>query len=70
MKTKDTRTLQELQVAAKAQNVSISERHGGYRVTSQHSIKDLSIEWRVVEAGAGYSLSLEGLREFFSLLRH
>jgi len=57
-------------VAAKEQNVSIGEKHGGYRVTSQHSIKDLSIEWREVEAGAGYSLSLESLRKFFSLLKH
>jgi hypothetical protein len=70
MKTKDTRTLKELQVAAREQNVSIGEKHGRYRVTSQHSIKALAIAWREVEAGAGYSLSLEGLREFFSLLKN
>ena len=60
------RTLEELQASAKKQNLTIEEKYGRYRVTSQHSIMDLSIQWREVQAGAGYSLSLEGLRAYFS----
>ena len=67
METKDTRTLKELQTSAKKQNLIIEEKYGRYRVISQHSIGDLSIEWREVHAGAGYSLSLEGLRAFLSI---
>lgn len=62
----DIRTLNELQNAAKEQNLTIEEKDGGYRVTRQHSIDDLSIEWREVVAGAGYTLTLKGLRSFMS----
>jgi hypothetical protein len=60
-------TLAELQIMAKEQGLAIEEKYGRYRVTRKHSIEDLSIEWRVVEAGAGYTLTLKGLNSFFSL---
>lgn len=68
MEVKNARTLKELQAAAKKQNLTIEEKYGRYRVFKQHSIKDLSVEWREVEAGAGYSLNLEDLRDFLSFL--
>jgi hypothetical protein len=67
MAIQSTHTLAELQAMAKEQGLVIEEKYGRYRVTSTHSIKDLSIEWRVVEAGAGYTLTLKGLDSFFSL---
>ncbi|HSL41901.1 MAG TPA: hypothetical protein VK897_00615 [Anaerolineales bacterium] len=60
-------TLAELQAMAKEQGLAVEEKYGRYRITGKHSIKDLSIEWRVVEAGAGYTLTLKGLNSFFSL---
>jgi hypothetical protein len=65
MVIKSTHTLKELQAMAKEQGLAIEEKYGRYRVTSNHSIKDLSIQWRVVEAGTGYSLTLKGLDSFF-----
>jgi hypothetical protein len=62
-----TRTLAELRVVAIGKGLAIEEKYGRYRVTSKHSIQDLSIEWRVIEAGAGYTLTLKGLNSFFSL---
>jgi hypothetical protein len=59
-------TLAELQALARGQGLLIEEKYGRYRVTSKHSISDLSIAWRVVEAGAGYSLTLEGVHSFLS----
>lgn len=67
MGTQSTRTLAELQTLAKEQGLAIEEKYGKYRVTCRHSIQDLSIEWRVVEAGAGYTLTLKGLNSFFNL---
>ncbi len=61
---RDMRTLKALYTSAKEHNLTVEEKHGGYRVTRFCSIKDLSIEWRQVEAGAGYSLNLEELRAF------
>jgi hypothetical protein len=66
MGTQSTRTLAELQTMAKQQGLAIEEKYGRFRVIRKHSIKDLSIEWRVVEAGAGYTLTLSGLNGFFS----
>ena len=63
-----THTLAELQTIAKEQGFVIEEKYGRYRVTSKHSIRDLSITWRVVEAGAGYSLTLKDLHSFFGSL--
>jgi hypothetical protein len=63
-----THTLAELQAIAKEQGLVIEEKYGRYRVISKHSIKDLSITWRVVEAGAEYSLTLKGLDGFFGSL--
>jgi hypothetical protein len=65
LQVKGTRTLTELQAVAKKQGFAIEEKYGRYRVISRHSIMDLSIEWQVVEAGAGYSLTLKGLDNFF-----
>jgi len=64
VEVQDTRTLKALYASAKEHNLTIEEKHGRYRVTRFCSIKDLSIEWRQVEAGAGYSLNLEELRAF------
>jgi hypothetical protein len=64
---KDARSLAELQVMAIQQGFAIEEKYGRYRVTSKHSIQDLSIAWRVVEAGTGYTLTLKALDSFFSL---
>lgn len=66
MLIQSVRTLEELQAMAKEQGLAIEEKYGGFRVISRHSINDLSIEWRVVEAGAGYTLTLKGLNSFFS----
>jgi hypothetical protein len=66
MAIQSTHTFAELQAMAKEQGLVIEEKYGRYRVTSAHSIKDLSIEWRVVEAGAGYTLTLNGVNSFFS----
>jgi hypothetical protein len=63
-----THTLAELQAIAKEQGLVIEEKYGRYRVISKHAIKDLSITWRVVEAGAEYSLTLKGLDGFFGSL--
>jgi hypothetical protein len=60
--------LAELQAKAKERGFVIEEKYGRYRVISKHSITDLSIMWRVVEAGAGYSLNLKGLHSFFGSL--
>src|SRR5215210_5684170 len=62
-----THTLAELQSMANEQGLSIEEKYGRYRVISNHAIRDLSVKWRVVEAGAGYTLTLKGLYNFFSL---
>jgi hypothetical protein len=67
MGIQSTRTLAELESVAKQQGLAIEEKYGRYRVTSKHSIDDLSIQWRVVEAGAGYTLTLNGLNVFFGL---
>ena len=67
MRTTSTHTLAELQAMAKEQGLAIEEKYGRYRVTRTHSIQDLSVEWRVVEAGAGYTLTLNALNSFLSL---
>ncbi|HET8669142.1 MAG TPA: hypothetical protein VFM05_00545 [Candidatus Saccharimonadales bacterium] len=68
MEISGTHTLAELQAIAKEKGLVIEEKYGRYRVTSKHSIRDLSIMWRVVEAGAGYSLTLKDLHSFFGSL--
>jgi hypothetical protein len=59
METKDTYTLEELKKAATEQHLQLEERNGKYKV-----VRRFSEQFVVVEAGAGYSLDRDGLREF------
>jgi hypothetical protein len=62
MEIKEIYTLEELQEAAREQHLSIEEKGGKYRV-----VRRFSERFMVVEAGAGYSLNHDGLREFLTL---
>lgn len=59
MEIKPTHTFEELQEAAKEQRLSIEQKHGKYKV-----VRRFSERFVVVEAGAGYSLDHDELREF------
>jgi hypothetical protein len=59
MEIKPIHTFAELQEAAGEQHLRIDERNGKYRV-----VRKISERFVVVEAGAGYSLDQDGLREF------
>ena len=61
METKSTHTLEELEKAAREQNLRIEEKDGKYRV-----VRTLSERYDLVgvKAGAGYSLDHDELREF------
>lgn len=61
MDTKATHTLEELEAAARAQNLRIEEKDGKYRVVTTVSKRYGLVG---VKAGAGYSLDHEELREF------
>ncbi len=59
MEIKPTHTFAELQEAAKEQHLRIEQKDGKYKV-----VRTLSERLVVVEAGDGYSLNHDGLREF------
>jgi hypothetical protein len=59
MEIKPTHTFEELQEAAREQHLSIEEKGGKYKV-----VRRFSERFVVVEAGAGYSLNHDRLREF------
>jgi len=59
MEIKPIHTFVELQEAAREQHLHIEERNGKYKV-----VRAFSERFVVVEAGAGYSLDYDGLREF------
>ena len=59
MEIKEINTLEELQEAARNQHLHIEQRDGKYKV-----VRRFSERFEVVEAGAGYSLDYDGLREF------
>ena len=54
--------MEELKEAAKEQHLHIEEKGGKYKV-----VRKFSERFEVVEAGAGYSLDHDGLREFLRL---
>ena len=62
MEIKEIYTLEELQEAASEQHLSIEQKDGKYKV-----VRRFSERFVVVEAGAGYSLDYDGLREFLIL---
>ena len=59
MEIKPTHTFEELQEAAREQNLRIEQKGEKYKV-----VRTFSERFVVVEAGAGYSLDHDGLREF------
>ena len=59
MEIKEIYTLEELQEAAREQHLCIEQKAGKYKVVRRYSERFV-----VVEAGAGYSLDHDGLREF------
>ena len=61
METKATHTIEELKKAAGEQNLRIEEKDGKYRVVRTLSERFSLV---VVKAGAGYSLTHDGLRAF------
>jgi hypothetical protein len=62
LEIKEIYTLEELKEAAKEQHLHIEEKGGKYKV-----VRKFSERFEVVEAGAGYSLDHDGLREFLIL---
>ena len=64
MEIKEIYTLEELQEAAREQHLCIEQKAGKYKVVRRYSERFV-----VVEAGAGYSLDYDGLREFLILNR-
>ena len=64
MEIKPTHTFEELEDAAKEQHLVIEQKYGKYKVVRRYSERFV-----VVEAGAGYSLDYDGLREFLILNR-
>ena len=62
MEIKEIYTLEELQEAAREQHLNIEQKDGKYKV-----VRRFSERFMVVEAGAGYSLDYDGLREFLIL---
>jgi hypothetical protein len=59
MEIKPTHTFEELEEAAKEQHLVIEQKYGKYKV-----VRKFSERFVVIEAGAGYSLDHDGLREF------
>jgi hypothetical protein len=62
LEIKEIYTLEELKEAAKEQHLHIEEKGGKYKV-----VRKFSERFEVVEAGAGYSLDQDELREFLRL---
>ena len=62
MEIKPAHTFEELQEAAGEQHLRIEQKDGKYKV-----VRRFSERFVVVEAGAGYSLDYDGLREFLIL---
>lgn len=61
MRMKAIYTLEELEEAAREQNLHVEEKNGKYSVVRTFSEQFNPVG---VKAGAGYSLDYDGLREF------